>query len=633
MNLGVFMKRFGLATFMALLSLTHTVRADILVDLPDPGDIGGVNDILNPPSTTPEITPEEPQAPQAPVQTEYAGTIAINSMSRKSGGTLYKLDLQRPLLLNRVEIQVDANRLKVHQATITTESGRQIEVREFKDTRMVNTSEVLVSENLNLSENVASIEVTAESYGGAANIRFRAISTNDVPRLTLKPVEQPQAAEPSRPNNPPPPPPVRDTRPAALTKGVRVLYNQGHVGTVVQVLANGRVSVTLDGYSGTHEVEMRSLAAQTNCLDGLCSGYNVLYSDNHPGAIKTIFANRKAQIVMDGYSGLHIVDLNRLAKSVECLGDLCLNQSALYSGSTGANIKYLYTSGRARVTLEGYSGLHVVNVSSLSKSRNCYGNLCVGDSVMYNFTNKAKILNAYDSGRMRITINGYSGTHLVEASQLSRPTNCAQNVCVGDNVMYNFIYESKVLEIYANGQANVTIEGYSGTHNVPLNTLTKKINCQNGVCAGDKLMYNFTMEASVLKVFSNGTAQVTIQGYSGTHNVSQNTLTKKINCSKEICVGDSLIYRYTQQAKVLKVFANGSAMVTIEGFNGEHVVPLSTLSRIPPSKRLKEGDKIIYNYNTPGRITKIYDDGTADVSLSGYWGTERVFLHNVQKAD
>lgn len=573
------MKRFGLPTFMALLSLTHTVRADILVDLPDPGDIGGVNDILNPPSTTPEITPEEPQAPRAPVQTEYAGTIAINSMSRKSGGTLYKLDLQRPLLLNRVEIQVDANRLKVHQATITTESGRQIEVREFKDTRVVNTSEVLVSENLNLSENVASIEVTAESYGGAANIRFRAISTNDVPRLTLKPVEQSQVAEPSRPNNPPPPPPVQDTRPAALTKGVRVLYNQGHVGTVVQVLANGRVSVTLDGYSGTHEVEMRSLAAQTNCLDGLCSGYNVLYSDNHTGTIKTIFANKKAQIVMDGYSGLH-----------------------------------------------------VVNVSSLSKSRNCYGNLCVGESVMFNFTNKAKILNAYDSGRMRITINGYSGTHLVEASQLSRPTNCAQNVCVGDNVMYNFIYESKVLEIYANGQANVTIEGYSGTHNVPLNTLTKKINCQNGVCAGDKLMYNFTMEASVLKVFSNGTAQVTIQGYSGTHNVSQNTLTKKINCSKEVCVGDSLMFNFTLQAKVLKVFAHGKAIVTIEGYSGSHEVALTTLTKpISCSQGICAGDKVLFNRTTAGKVVSVFGNNTAKVILNGYSGTHQIELRALIK--
>lgn len=41
-NLGEFMKRSGLATLMALLSLTHTTaRADIIVDLPFPGEFEG----------------------------------------------------------------------------------------------------------------------------------------------------------------------------------------------------------------------------------------------------------------------------------------------------------------------------------------------------------------------------------------------------------------------------------------------------------------------------------------------------------------------------------------------------------------------------------------------------------------
>ncbi|MFV3407843.1 beta-sandwich domain-containing protein [Bdellovibrio bacteriovorus] len=589
------MKRSGLAAFMALLSLTHnTAHADIIVDLPFPGEFEG--DVVTAPTTPPAPPAEDttqtqptttPAAPAAPVQTEYKGELSITSMSRKSGGATYKIDLQRSAVLNRLELVVEVNKLKIHSASLITDSGREIQVREFKDTRVLSTWESLTSENLNLSDRVVSIEMVAESYGGAANIRLRAIGATDVPRLTLQQVIEPVAATPTAPPAPSNPvipvrnePIVQNSTPSAIAKGSKVVYSGSYVGTIVQILGGGKVRVTLDGYSGTHDVDLREIATQTACLDGLCGGYNILYSNSYSGVIKEVFSNKKARVVLDGYSGLHIVNLSELARSVDCHQNFCINRQAIYSNSYDATIKKLFTNGKAQVVLAGYSGLHIVSLSELANVIQCAKEMCVGDSVMYSNTYKAKILKVYGNGKAQVTLEGYSGTHMVNISELTRPTRCLDGVCAGDSLMYDRTMDAKVIEVYNNRQALITIAGYNGTHTVAISSLSKKINCASGICVGDQLMYDFTMKAKVIKVFSHGQALITIEGYNGTHTVSLQSLTKPVTCSKGICAGDRVTYDRSYTGKVISVFGNGTALVTLNGYSGTHNVSLSSLVKM-----------------------------------------------------
>ncbi|CAE81170.1 beta-sandwich domain-containing protein [Bdellovibrio bacteriovorus] len=588
------MKRSGLAAFMALLSLTHNAaRADIIVDLPFPGEFEG--DVVTAPATPPAPPAEDttqtqptttPAAPTAPVQTEYKGELTITSMSRKSGGATYKIKLQRSTILNRLEMVIEAHKLKIHSASLITESGQEVSVREFKDSRVLSTWESLTSENLNLSDRVVSIELVAESYGGAANVRLRAIGATEVPRLTLQQVIEPVAATPATPPAPTNPAPVQalpsvpNSRPEAIAKGTKIVYSGSYVGTITQVLGGGKVRATLDGYSGTHDLDIRDIGTQTACLDGLCGGYNILYSDSYSGVIKEVFSNRKARVVLDGYSGLHIVSLSEIAKSVDCHQNFCINRQAIYSNSYDATIKKLFTNGKAQVTLAGYSGMHIVSLSELASSIQCSRELCVGDSVMYNNTTKAKLLKVYSNGKVQVTIEGYSGTHMISISEISRPTRCLEGVCAGDSLMYDRTMEAKVIEVYNNRQALVTIEGYNGTHTVAISSLSKKITCASGICAGDQMMYDFTMKAKVIKVYSNGQAMVRIEGYSSTHTVSLTSLTKAVSCSKGICAGDRIVYDRTYTGKVISVFGNGTAQVTLNGYSGTHNVSVNSLVKV-----------------------------------------------------
>lgn len=357
------------------------------------------------------------------------------------------------------------------------------------------------------------------------------------------------------------------------------MYSGSYVGTIIQILGGGKVRATLDGYSGTHDLDIREIGTQTACLNGLCGGYNILYSDSYSGVIKEVFSNKKARVVLDGYSGLHIVSLSEIAKAVDCYKDFCINRQAIYSNTYDATIKKLFSNGKAQVTLAGYSGMHIVNVSELSNLLQCSGNICAGESVMYNNTYKAKVIKVYANGQAQVTLEGYSGTHMIRVSELSRPTRCLDGVCAGDSLMYDRTLEARVVEVYNNRQALVTIEGYNGTHTVALSSLSKKITCTSGICAGDQLMYDFTMKAKVIKVFSHGQALITIEGYSGTHTVSLSSLTKAVACSKGICTGDRIVYDRTYTGKVISVFGNGTAQVTLSGYSGTHNVSLSSLMK------------------------------------------------------
>ncbi|WP_374000892.1 beta-sandwich domain-containing protein [Bdellovibrio bacteriovorus] len=529
------MKRSRIASLMALLSLAHNIaQAEVITDLPDPGSWDDI-------TTDVSTAPTAPNQDVTPVQTEYSGSLNITSMSRKSGGTLYQVTLQKALILNRLEIKVDNQRLKIHSAKVITESGRSIAVREFTNSQVLNTGDVLTSENLNLSEKITSIELVAESYGGAADTNLRAFSNYEIAKLNLKVIEQ-TTAETVRPHNPPPPPgspstpaapstPVnpsvaQDSRPAPISRGSAILYSNTYTGQIVEVLNSNTVRVHLDGYTGTHDVDRRQIATKTDCLGGLCSGFNILYTNSYSGVIRAIFSNNKAQVVLDGYSGVHVVDISQLSRSVNCLNDFCVGQGVRYSGTYEATIKAIYSSGTAQVAIEGYAGLHFVKISQLAKVLSCSGGFCVGERVMYSSTYKGQILKIYANGQALVTLEGYAGTHSVPISQLSRALNCAQSICVGSNMMYNYTMNARVLQVFNNGQASVAIEGYSGTHMVPLSSLSQPITCAQGICAGNRIVYNSSYSGHVITVYSNGTALVSLSGYSGTHNVNLRDLVK-----------------------------------------------------------------------------------------------------------
>ncbi len=78
------MKR-AVTTFIAALTMIQSSAYADLMDLPNPGDFADVTQEVPKAPTPPAVTP-------APAQSQYAGSVAMTSIPRTSGGTLYRIE-------------------------------------------------------------------------------------------------------------------------------------------------------------------------------------------------------------------------------------------------------------------------------------------------------------------------------------------------------------------------------------------------------------------------------------------------------------------------------------------------------------------------------------------------------------
>lgn len=141
--------------------------------------------------------------PPAPVQSLREGTVAINTITRQSGGQWYRVLVTEPLALDRVEVSALAVRVKIHEGIVVTQRGQRISIREFQNTPVFDAGSRAVSENLNIRERIVAIDLRMESYGGYAAVEVKALSNEGRPRLAL---------ENNEPVRPTPQPPVYDNR-------------------------------------------------------------------------------------------------------------------------------------------------------------------------------------------------------------------------------------------------------------------------------------------------------------------------------------------------------------------------------------------------------------------------------------
>ena len=133
--------------------------------------------------------PDNPNRPlpplPPPVRSEYEGSVRVDQITRKTGGEWIRVSLYTPVSLQRLEVQLLSAGLKIHEASLYTESGRRISIRELSPTPTFYAGSRAVSENLNLGrERVQVIDIRAESMGGYASVVVKAISDEATPSLS-----------------------------------------------------------------------------------------------------------------------------------------------------------------------------------------------------------------------------------------------------------------------------------------------------------------------------------------------------------------------------------------------------------------------------------------------------------------
>lgn len=131
----------------------------------------------------PSPGPVRPPMPP-PQERYYEDIVQISSVTRRAGGEWFRLTLRRPVSIENLQIMALSAGVKIHEARVYTVFGRTSYIPEFTPSRTFYAGD-RVSASYFTYERIQSIDIRAESMGGYADLRIRAVSNDDYPRLDV----------------------------------------------------------------------------------------------------------------------------------------------------------------------------------------------------------------------------------------------------------------------------------------------------------------------------------------------------------------------------------------------------------------------------------------------------------------
>lgn len=389
------MKRSLLTGSLFVMTLVQGLAHAQIVDLPDPGSDT---------ATPTQVTNSTPATPQT--QTQFAGILRVGPISRKTGGTVYKIDFAKASRLQRLDVRVSSNRVKIYSTELVTASGNKISVRQLSTAAVLETNAVVNSENITLNENVTSVEILMEAYGGEADIILTAVASFDVPKMTLRPEVKVQPQPPVVVN-----PTIDDS---ANNSGTGYdPYNPGSSypddSTVSDSYDPGSGSITYYG-----DAKFRAGMTVLLACDRDCANPNLWLA-----TVEQNFGRGDISVLQRG-ERLYVRSSD-LSASTNCYGSFCVNDR-VYHGRGNGFIAKLFEDGTAAVQAQG--AYFLTNVRNLNKApayvpapapavkfQQCTRNneFCTGDTIRYRGTT-AKIIEIFGNGQARIRNpnNGYT---------------------------------------------------------------------------------------------------------------------------------------------------------------------------------------------------------------------------------
>ncbi|WP_374028049.1 beta-sandwich domain-containing protein [Bdellovibrio bacteriovorus] len=517
------MKRRLIATVLATLSMMQNAHADIISDLPGFDDVGGGMEFPQPPQEqgADTTTTTTSSTATSTVQRQYTGDVQVREVSRKKDGEIRKITLAEALTLQNMEIKARNARVKIHEVTLILANGQRSDVREYRNAAVLEINATASSGNLNLNQKVAAIEIRAESYGGISELSVKAVSDLGVPRMTA---QGPAVAQPVTPTAPPAP--GRTEESATVRVGDKVLFDNGssYVGTVKEIFMSGKARVSFPGYSQDSILDLKDLARSVNCQATQCVGDRVLFDNGNQyvGMISMVFANGVRQVKFPGYSEPSFIKAQKLTKSAQCAGSVCVGERIIFSNGSdyyAGTVREAFVNGMVSIKFDGYNEISFLDHKKLMKGQACASDICVDTRVMFDNGSGnylGRVTEIYADGTAKIKFEGYSEYSFIKTSRLVKVVSSVKGYSSGTRVLFNNgsgYYVGTVREVFADGTASIRFEGYSDLSFIKVDRLGRQADCHKNICTGNRVILNGQYSGTVRAVYSNGYALVKYDGY------------------------------------------------------------------------------------------------------------------------
>ncbi|MFV8251332.1 beta-sandwich domain-containing protein [Bdellovibrio bacteriovorus] len=452
----------------AVTLIQASAHAEIISDLPGFEDGGSQGQTFRPPP---------PPMPNEGVTRQYTDVADLDQISRKSGGEAYRFNLVQPTNLKYLELTVQSSRLKIHEATVMTVGGQRYMIREFHNSNVLETGTQLTSENLNINDDIRTIELRMESYSHAATISLKAVGDRAVPRMSVqRPVIVAPPSQPNRPTQPTQPSRPVDTR---LRSGdvVVSVSSQGkyYDGRVVEVYGNGKVLVRDEDDGKTYVRDISSVGKRISCAsNGLCEGEEVMaypvgsQAKAYVGKIIAIYSNNMVKMRDADDSKDYFRDIKVIHRRLSCLESLCVKDRVLSRSGDGTKyysgvIDVIYSNGVILVRDDDDGKVYSRTKEIVFKSVQCHSSgLCIKDRVMSKSGDKyyfGSVTGVYSNGLIYVRDDDDGKSYARQHNVVFKEMKCANGFCRGDRVLSTLsngrYYAGRVEGAYAGGLISV----------------------------------------------------------------------------------------------------------------------------------------------------------------------------------
>lgn len=136
------------------------------------------------PVPPPPARPVPPPPPPPGYGQQYTGSVQINQVTRQGGGKWYRVSLQQPLSLTKLEIRVLRPNVRIHEASLVTDNGQRFPINELNETPVLGQN-ATAGAYINRNERIVAIDIRAESFGAFSDIAVNVTARDGYPQLSV----------------------------------------------------------------------------------------------------------------------------------------------------------------------------------------------------------------------------------------------------------------------------------------------------------------------------------------------------------------------------------------------------------------------------------------------------------------
>lgn len=245
----------------------------------------------------------------------------------------------------------------------------------------------------------------------------------------------------------------------------------------------------------------------------------------------------------------------------------------------------------------------------------CLGEICTGERVINSYNEVSSVI-AIDGDKV-VTRNSYSTLRSYSPSELSDEVTSSE-FPAGKLVLDEYNVQGTVNLVFRNGKILYRRAGYS-SDNISTN-LSPEIEESGALKSGVRIIDEYNVRGSVNRLFKNGIAFYRRDGYSSDNSTQVRNLVIRVDNIGELSRNIEIIDEYNVPGKVTDLYQDGRIFYRRNGYSSDNMVSgaRSLVLKVESIDGLSSGTSIIDEYNVTGRVTNLYKDGRVFYRRSGY---------------